>query len=60
MTTCMACGEVLKPGFDYPREKAKVFSDIEISPETPILCWDPDACIERAMVKSRKEGYSLG
>jgi hypothetical protein len=60
MTTCMACGEVLKPGFDYPREKAEVFTGTEVGPDTPILCWEPNGCIERALGKAKKEGYSLG
>jgi hypothetical protein len=59
MTTCMACGEKLTPGVDYPREKEKIHG-VEIGPETPILCWEPDPCIERTFAKARKEGYSLG
>lgn len=59
MTTCMACGCELEPGVDYPREKEKV-AGIEIGPETPILCWDPMPCLERAREKAQKEGYSLG
>lgn len=59
MTTCMACGEKLTPGVDYPREKTVVHGS-EITPETPILCWDPDPCIARTFEKARKEGYSLG
>lgn len=59
MTTCMACGEKLTPGVDYPRETANVFGT-DVDATTPILCWDPDECIKRAMEKARKEGYSLG
>jgi hypothetical protein len=55
----MACGEKLTPGVDYPREKEKIYG-IEVEPEAPILCWEPDPCIERAFKKAKKEGYSLG
>jgi len=47
MTTCMACGKSLKKGVDYPRETTEIHG-IVVTPETPILCWDPDACIKRA------------
>jgi len=57
MTTCMACGEQLKPGVDYPRTPEDVFGVVV---ENPILCWEPDACIKRAFEKAKKEGYSLG
>jgi len=59
MMTCMACGEQLKPGVDYPREKEKVYG-VDVAPETPILCWEPDPCIARAFEKAKKEGYALG
>jgi len=59
MPRCMACERELEPGVDYPREKVKVVG-IEVGPETPILCWDPIECVERANEKARKEGYTLG
>lgn len=59
MTKCMACGLPLTPGVDYPRKK-EVIHGSEIGPETPILCWEPGPCIERAQENARKEGYSLG
>jgi len=59
VTTCMACGRKLEPGVDYPREKVKI-ENVELGPETPILCWDPIECVARAEENARKEGYSLG
>jgi hypothetical protein len=57
MMTCIACGEELKAGVDYPRQPENVFGVVT---EKPILCWEPDPCIKRALEKARKEGYSLG
>jgi hypothetical protein len=59
VTTCMACGEKLTPGVDYPREKEVIYG-AEIQPEAPILCWEPDPCIKRAFENARKEGRSIG
>ena len=47
MTTCMACGMQLKKGVDYPRETV-VIHGVEVTAETPILCWDPEECLKRA------------
>lgn len=43
MTTCMACGAVLK-NTDYPRKKTVIFG---VQVDRPVVCWDIQACLRR-------------